>query len=229
MDLEVSYIFLCWGLRQNTVWSGWGQCPSPVHWWRLTSGNGPCSQMGHKKTHLQSSPGAGLPFGQGLVSLLNTLSVNTGASSSGMFWNRSKGKVTTRSPSEQPHCFPSQRKACVNGEPLRPMPPLRLPLVLGVERQNSWSWTHPPTRSPSLHLPLAALQLGTSPAPCWCSASSVIWVLQGWGGTSWQLAHLPGPSCLQRVGSPRTVKTKVKQLWNHQEIAGETKVTNRPN
>ena len=73
MHLEV-FLYLS-VLRVKTEYSvklvGSGSLSCPMSKTHLC-GSGPCSQMGHQTTYLQSSPGAGLSFGRGHVSLLNT-------------------------------------------------------------------------------------------------------------------------------------------------------------
>ena len=73
MDLDV-FLYLSM-LRAQTEYSvklvGSVSLSCPMSKTHLC-GNGPCSQMGHKTTHLPSSSGAGLSFGQGHVSRLNT-------------------------------------------------------------------------------------------------------------------------------------------------------------
>ena len=55
-------------------------------------------------------------------------------------------------------------------------------------------------------------------------------LLPGWGRNATRVMWpSPGPACLQRVDISWTVKTKVKQSWKNQVMAGNTKVTKRAN
>ena len=193
-------------------------------------GNGPCSQMGHKTTHLPSSPGAGLSFGQGHVSRLNTCQWPLEPVPQGCSEIDQKLKWPP-SPSEQPRLPQPGRKACINGETLRPHATAPAHPWWWGEKAEKWE-LNPPTPSPSLHSAISCSAIGNKPLPLFGAqpVPMIPRVLQGWGRTSTRVTRpSPGPSCLQRVGSPLTVKTEVKQLWNHQEISGKTKVTNRPN
>lgn len=62
-------------------------------------------------------------------------------------------------------------------------------------------------------LPTVTLKVGKSPAPHWGSANSQIpRLLQRWGRTSTGVTWPScGPACLQRGGSPSSVKTKGEQ------------------
>lgn len=106
-------------------------------------GNGPCSQMAHKTSHLQSSPGAGLPFGRGLVFLLNTCQWTLEPVPQGCSEIDQKVKWPP-SPSECPG-FPSQRgRLALMVNLSGPMPPLPSTPGAEVERQKNRSWTPPP-------------------------------------------------------------------------------------
>lgn len=118
----------------------------------------------------------------------------------------------------------------VNGEPFKSTWNFPPPLNLSNNKQSRKSGSESP--SPSLHSAINCSATGDKlPALFGAQPVPVIpRVLQGEGrtatGVTWPSS---GPACLQRVDISWTVKTKVKQSWKHQVMAGNSKVTKRAN